>query len=219
MGDHRPACQTHAARQPAAILRFGRCMLENGITVAKTALRCIQAERLARSQVDGVERLKTVLQLHAIRANVLDGRCPHRARDQGQVLQPGIAVRQRPGHGVVPDLASTRLHDPGLGRFIHQAQALDFHLEHDGLHVTGQDDVAAAAQHKFRCGRELGAASTARRSSTECTRTRVWARAAMPKVLQGCKGAFFSTTIGPIVASGLLAPCDPPPYLHLFSPR
>jgi hypothetical protein len=37
----------------------------------------------------------------------------------------------------------------------------------------------------------------------------------MPKVLQGCKGTFFSTTIGPIVAFALWKGCDLPPV----SPR
>jgi hypothetical protein len=34
----------------------------------------------------------------------------------------------------------------------------------------------------------------------------------MPKVFQGCKGAFFSTTIGPIVAPGACAPVRPTPF-------
>src|SRR6218665_3078439 len=65
----------------------------------------------------------------------------------------------------------------------------------------------------FGNGASSASAATACKSATERTRTRAWARAAMPKVFQGCKETLFSTTIGPIVALGRLrhAPCFPRP--------
>ena len=120
MGDDRAPRQAHAARHAAAVGCFRRRMLEDGVAVAKAALRGIQAERLAGGQIEGVERFKPILQLHAIGTDVLHGRGAHRARDERQIFQPWEPVRQRPGHSIVPDLARARLHDPGLGGFLDQ---------------------------------------------------------------------------------------------------
>jgi hypothetical protein len=49
----------------------------------------------------------------------------------------------------VPQLARTGFHNPGLGRFTHQAHAFDLDLEHYGLHVSGQHHIAAATQHQL----------------------------------------------------------------------
>jgi len=48
----------------------------------------------------------------------------------------------------VPDFARAGLDDPGLVGFLQQAQPLDLHLEHHGLDVAREHDVAAAAQHE-----------------------------------------------------------------------
>ncbi|MNV66073.1 hypothetical protein D3C71_1588080 [compost metagenome] len=149
MRDYCPARQPHTAGQITRLLAASRRVLEHRIPITKTTLRRIQREWLTSQQIDGVQRFKAVLQLDAVCANVLHRRSAHGARDQRQVLKPREPLRQRPGHAVVPDLASTRLHHPCLGRVVHQPQALDLHLEHHGLHITGQDDVAAAAQHKL----------------------------------------------------------------------
>ena len=62
MGDQR------LVSQAKALLRH---MLEHRVTVAKSALRGSQGEPLAGHQINCVERLKTVLQLNPIRANIL----------------------------------------------------------------------------------------------------------------------------------------------------
>ena len=49
----------------------------------------------------------------------------------------------------MPVFTSTGFDDPGFGRFVQQALALDFDLEHQRFHVAGQHDVAAAAEDKF----------------------------------------------------------------------
>jgi len=116
-------------------------------------LRGIQREGLASRQIDGIERVKTVLQLDAISADVLHRRGADHAGNQRQVFQAGVAVLQRPGDQIVPVFTGTGLDNPGLGRFTDQAPAHDFDLEHQRLDIAGQHNVAAATQHKF--GRSL----------------------------------------------------------------
>ena len=133
--------------QPKAFVT-GR-VLEHRVAVAKAALRGVQGEQLSGLQVYGVQRIKAVLQLHAIGANVLHWRSTHRAGNKRQVFQPGQALVQRPGHKVVPVFAGAGFHDEVLGRLAQQRAAHDFYLEHQRLHVAGQHQVAAAAQHKL----------------------------------------------------------------------
>ncbi|MNT25015.1 hypothetical protein D3C72_1605190 [compost metagenome] len=128
-------------------------MLEDRVTVAKSALGGVQAEALAIGQVHGVQRIEAVLQLDAVGANVLHGRGTCGTRDQRQVFQPGVALLQAPGHHVVPDLARPDLDDVVPVRFGNQALAHDLHLEDGRLHIAGDDDVASAPQHHHLAAR------------------------------------------------------------------
>ena len=96
MGDERLVCQSKA------LLRH---MLEHRVPVAKGALRGIQGKALASRQINSVQRLKTVLQLYSVSANVLHRRRAHAAGDERQIFQAGVAVFKCPGHQVVPVFA------------------------------------------------------------------------------------------------------------------
>ena len=124
-------------------------VFEHRVAVAKAALRGVQGKHLPGLQVNRVQGIKAVLQLHAIGAYVLHWRSAHRAGNKRQVFQPRQALVQRPGHKVVPVFAGTGFHDVVLGRLAQQRAAHDFYLEHQRLHVAGQHQVAAAAQHKL----------------------------------------------------------------------
>ena len=91
--------------------------------------------------------MEAILQFQPVSADVLHGRRAHAAGDKGQVFQTGVALLQGPGYQVVPGFACGGLHDPVCAVFIHQRHAPGFHLEHQGLHIARQHDVAAAAQH------------------------------------------------------------------------
>ena len=67
-------------------------MFENRVAVGKSTLGGIQAELLARDQIHGIQRIKAVLQLQPIGANVLHRRCAHGAGDQRHVLKARIAL-------------------------------------------------------------------------------------------------------------------------------
>ena len=83
----------------------------------------------------------------------------HRSRDHGQILQSREALVQRPFDQPVPALACTRLDHPSLGVFVQQLLTHDLDLEHQRPDVPRQDDVAAAAKHKFRNRRQFGVAN------------------------------------------------------------
>ena len=107
-----------------------------------------EGEHLAGGHIYCIQRLESVLQLHAIGADVLHWRCAHRSGNQRHVFQTWVTLAQRPSHAVVPSLSSPSLDDPGFGGFLDQTKTLDLHLEHGGLDIARQHDVAAAAQHK-----------------------------------------------------------------------
>ena len=127
-------------------------MLEHRVTVAKSALRGIEGKALAGRQINRVERLKTVLQLNPIRANVLHRGCAHTARDERQILQAGIAVFKRPGHQVVPVFTCARLHNPGLGGLADEPFSHDLDFQHQWFHIPRQHNVAATTQNEFGHG-------------------------------------------------------------------
>ena len=79
LGYHRLACQ-------AKITRLRRHMFKHRITVGKSALGRIQGKDLPRAQIDRIQAVKAVLQLHPVGPNVLHGGCAHGAGDQGQIL-------------------------------------------------------------------------------------------------------------------------------------
>jgi hypothetical protein len=133
-------------------------LLEHAVAVAKLAGRRVQRHHAPGFQIHRVERIKTVLQLHAISADVLHRRGTHRTRNQGQVFQARVALAERPQHKAVPALARAGRDDPGVGLFAHQALAHHLHLQHHGLHVFGQHDVAAAAQNELGRRAVLGVA-------------------------------------------------------------
>ncbi len=132
-------------------------MFKHRITVAEPTLGGIQGKDLARLQVDRVERVKAVLQFNAVGTQVLHRSGAHRARNKRHVFKAGIALLQRPGHEIVPVLASARLHHKGFGRFFHQAPALDLDFQDQRFDVTGEHNIAAAAQYKFGPGTPFGA--------------------------------------------------------------
>jgi hypothetical protein len=191
-GDHGAARQPHAQAVAA-----GR-MLEDRVAVAEAhcaassvnTAPCAGPRRPANGSGPAAP---------AVGADVLHRRRAHGAGHQGQVLQAGIALGQRPGHHVVPALAGAGFHDPvALGLF-QQAHARDFHLEHrahtspSARHCCRRPAQNCAVRGR-RDWRQI------RTSATLRTRTSVSALATMPKVLQCCRGVFFSTNIPAIVA-------------------
>ena len=124
-------------------------MLEDRVAVAKSALRRIERKNLAGLQVDRIERIKPVLQLHPISTDVLHRRGAHGARNQGHVFQAGPALSQAPGHQIVPIFTSTDLHNPMPIRLRGQATACNLHLEHQWLDITGEHQIAAPTKHKL----------------------------------------------------------------------
>ena len=136
--------QPHAGDQAAA----GERLLEHAVAVAEAAGRGVQRERGAGLQVDGVERVEAVLQLHAVGTDVLHRRGAHATGDQRQVLQPRQALLQRPGDELVPVLAGAGLDDDRIVPAHEHAAPGDLDLEHQRAQVTRQHDVAAAAQHE-----------------------------------------------------------------------
>jgi hypothetical protein len=100
------------------------------------------------------DRVRDVL---AVGVDVLDRRGAGPARDPGQALDAGQALRHAPGHQVIPVLPGRRrqqgrvavggeLYSPGVG-------------QHDqaGKSLVADYQVAAAAQDKDRLGRLVGA--------------------------------------------------------------
>ena len=75
------ACDQRPPGQPIA-LRTGALVFEDRIAVAKAALRRIEAEHLPAVQIDRIERMKAVLQLQPVGANVLHRGCAHAAGNQ-----------------------------------------------------------------------------------------------------------------------------------------
>jgi len=124
-------------------------VLEHRIAVAKRTLARIQRKHLTGLQIDGVQRIKAVLQLDPVGANVLHRRGAHGAGDQGHVFQPRHALVQGPGDERVPVFPGTGLHNIVLGRLVQQRAAFDFDFEHQRLHIAGQHQVAATAQHEL----------------------------------------------------------------------
>ena len=116
----------------------------------------MEREDLPGLQVDGIERIKAVLQLHAIGADVLHRRRADGAGNQSQVFQPRVTLCQRPGHQFVPALARTGLHDEGFVGLHQQPSAHEFNLEHQCFDIAGEHNIAATAQHKFGTGTQLG---------------------------------------------------------------
>ena len=156
LGQTKPHLRDECAAQQAQVAAVGGGVFEHRVAVAKGALRGVQGEALAGVQIDGIQRFETVLQLHAIGANVLHRRGPDRAGNQGQVFQAGPALRQRPGHELVPILSSRGLHHPGFVVLGHQLFAHEFDFHDQRFDVAGDDDVAAPAQHEMWC-QALGA--------------------------------------------------------------
>ena len=151
LGDDGPALQTDAAWQTARhgqVLGLGRGVLEDRVAVAKRALGGVERKAFARGQIDGIERVKAILQLQPISADVLHRRGAHGAGNQPHVLQPGIALGQRPGHQVMPALARTGLHNPVLVGFMQQLHASNFDFQHHRRYIAGQHHVAATTEHK-----------------------------------------------------------------------
>ena len=156
MRDHGTSGQPHAARQIARA--FGRSLgrvLEDRIPVAERALRGVQRKSLAGGQINRVQRVKTVLQLDAIRADVLHRGRAHGAGDQRQIFEARIAVLQGPCDRVVPDLAGSDLDNPVPVGLFDQTHALDFHLQHHRFDIAGDHDIAAATQHEHGLARQL----------------------------------------------------------------
>ena len=145
-------------------------------------------------------------------------RCAHRSGNQRHVFQTWVTLAQRPSHAVVPNLSGPSLDNPGFGRFPRPDETLDLHLEHGGFDIARQHNVAAAAQHKNGAWLSAGSLRACNRSATSRMRTRFNARAAIPKVFQGCKGTFFSTTIATIVALGPALAIFPYCFLARESP-
>ena len=134
----------------------GWCMLEHRIPIAKAALCSIERKGAPGLDVDGVESMEAILQLDAVGSDVLYGRRSHHPGNQGQILQSGIALIQRPRDEVMPVLARPGLHDPVPIGFLHQAASGNFELEHQRAHIAGKDGVAAAAQGQPPLLQQLG---------------------------------------------------------------
>jgi len=131
------------------VQRGAACMFEYRVSVTEGALRGVQGKNLPGLQIDGIQRIKPVLQLDTVRAHVLHRRGAHGAGNQGHVFHAGQVVVQRPGHKVVPAFAGTGFHDDGLGGFPHHPDTAHLHFEYQGLHIARQHNVAATTQYKL----------------------------------------------------------------------
>ena len=89
------------------------------------------------------------MQFNTVSADILHWSRPHGARDQRHVFQPRIALCQRPCDKIVPVFTRASFYNKGIGRFMHQPFAFDFHLEHQLPNIRCQHHIAAAPQHKL----------------------------------------------------------------------
>ena len=78
-----------------------------------------------------------------------------------RLAEAGHALRDRPGHGLVPVLAAAELDDDGVVALLDDAAAGDLDLQHHRVGVAREHDVAAAAQHELRRAAQLGLAEHA----------------------------------------------------------
>jgi hypothetical protein len=158
-GQPKPHPRDQRAARKAHRLGFCAGMLKDRIPVAKAALRSVERKTLARDQINRVQRLKPVLQFHAIGPDVLHRRPAYRAGYEGQILQARVAILKRPGHEVVPAFPGTGFNDEGFGCIFDQAAAHQLDFEHQRLDVAGQHNIAAAAQHELLARPQLGIAN------------------------------------------------------------
>jgi cyclic-di-GMP-binding protein len=204
LGQRKAHPQDERAARQAQAIRAARAdggVLEHRIAVAKAALRRIQGEQLAGEQVDGVQRMKAVLQLHPISTDVLHRRCAHGAGNQGQVFQAGVAVVQRPCDQGVPVDAGARLDHPVFVGLCRQAHARHLDFEHQRLDVTGEHNVAAAAQHlAWQSGQSGGRPARRSRSASQRMRTNCHRLGCDAKGVVRLQGDVFLQVHGRIVA-------------------
>jgi hypothetical protein len=132
-------------------------VLEHAVAVAETARGRVHRARGAVGEVEHGQRVKAVLHLGPVRADVLDRRCAHRARDQGHVLQAAEALRQGPFDECMPVLARAGAHEDGVVRRSDDLLAGERHVQHERIHLIPRDqEVAAAAEHEPRQRRQRG---------------------------------------------------------------
>src|SRR6187402_572329 len=96
----------HGQNEPTvlvAVLEAARAIAEAAFTRRHPADGCARA-------IEHADTCDGVADFLAVRAHVLDRRCPDLARDAGQAFEAGPATRHREGHPVVPGLSRA---DPG----------------------------------------------------------------------------------------------------------
>ncbi len=124
--------------------------LEMALAIGKAAGRGIEGADNTVSQIEGLERQEEIGELRAISADILDRGGADRAGNAGEVFQPRNALRDGPGHEIVPVFAGPGGHDGFALRPVHDLPAADPHQRDDGLEPLTQHHIAAAAENAQR---------------------------------------------------------------------
>ncbi|MOA08500.1 hypothetical protein D3C78_1282720 [compost metagenome] len=92
-------------------------MLENTVSVTKTALFCGQAARFSGRQFDAVDIVTNMFKFNAISTNILNGGRAYAARNQRQVFQPCHPFFKGELHQFMPVFPRPYMQVPALIRF------------------------------------------------------------------------------------------------------
>ncbi|KFB66983.1 MAG: Arsenate reductase, glutaredoxin family [Candidatus Accumulibacter vicinus] len=139
--------ESHVRDHPRTV-EVPALLFEDAVAVGKTAGCAIEVQRLAALHVAGFERQETIGDFQAVGADVLDRRCADRAGNQCQIFEARPALRECPAHQLMPVLAGSGAHIPGVVILGDQLPATNCHVQQQTVEVAAEYQVAAPSENK-----------------------------------------------------------------------
>ena len=124
------------------------CLLEQALAVSERAFLRREALQRPVAAVDGLHPRDDLADLRAVRPDVLHGRRPHAARDEGQILDAPPPRLRRLHHEPVPRLSGTHRHLDAVPVVREHSRSPDAVQHHKPLHIPVEQHIRAAPEHQ-----------------------------------------------------------------------